>query len=112
MTHMAFDRRLRALARKHDRMTLGITYRIGRDGLITAHPRRRIAPRFPLKSLMGLVLAAFGFKIALFALLGAETYGARLAQLQTGSAVEQAGAWLMQPDPVTLAGAAVVDAFR
>ena len=86
MTHATFDRRLKALGRKHERMTLGITYRIGRDGLITAHPRRRIAPRFPLRSLLALMLAAFAFKAALFVLLGEQTYGARLALLEQGDA--------------------------
>ena len=112
MTHATFDRRLKALGRKHERMTLGITYRIGRDGLITAHPRRRIAPRFPLRSLLALMLAAFAFKAALFVLLGEQTYGARLALLEQGGTAERAGAWLMQPDPATLAVAAVVDALR
>lgn len=111
MTHAAFDRRLRALSRKHDRMARGIVYRMGRDGLITAHPRP-LAPRFPLKALMGLVFAALDFKIVLFGLIGPEVYEARLAHLRAGSLVEQAGAWLMQPDGVTRAGAAVLDAFR
>lgn len=108
MTQATFDRRLGALAKKHRRMAEGVTYRLGRDGLITAQPRRRL-PRFPLRSLLLLLAAAFAFKAFLLASLGADTYLSRLDRLADGNLAEQAGAWAMAPDPVTVA---LADGFR
>jgi hypothetical protein len=51
---------------------------------------------------------AFVFMAALFLASGEVTYNGRLAELEAGRPVEQAMAWLMQPDPVTRAMAAGV----
>lgn len=110
MTQIAFDRRLARLVRKHDRMALGISYRLGRDGLITAHPRR-LSPRFPVKALGAVVLTAFLLKAFLLASLGSDTYETRLAELASGGLAERAGALLMTADPVTLELAEVLRAF-
>lgn len=107
MAEASFDRRIQSLVRKHARMTDGIRYRIDQTGLITAHPRRRLAPPFPWRSLAALVFLAWGFKVALFALLGVETYAARLAVLEGGSLLERAGAWVMTADAATRLAATV-----
>lgn len=98
---LSFEQRVRQLASKHRRMAHGISHRMGRDGLITAHPRRR-RPSFPLRGLMILLGAAFLFKAFLFSSLGASVYTERVALLSAGSIVEQGGAWVMQADPATI----------
>lgn len=98
---MTFDERLRRLTRKHRRMAHGVIYRIGADGLIQSHPRRR-SPRFPLQGLVILFAAAFMFKGFLYASLTPMIYDERVALLQQGTVVERAGAWVMQADPATV----------
>jgi hypothetical protein len=91
-----FEQRVRRLAHKHRRMSTGIVHRMGSDGLVTAHAR------FPLRGLLVLFGAAFLFKAFLFAALGGSIYQERVALLQSGSIVEQGGAWVMQADPATI----------
>ena len=105
---LSFEQRVRHLASKHRRMAHGIAHRMGRDGLITAHPRRRM-PSFPLRGLMVLMGAAFLFKAFLYSSLGASVYTERVALLSAGSIVEQGGAWIMQADPGTIWVAAQIN---
>lgn len=98
---LSFEHRVRRVARKHRAMAQGIVHRMGADGLVSAYPRRRM-PSFPLRGLMVLIGAAFLFKACLFAALGASVYEDRVALLQSGSIVEQGGAWVMQADPATI----------
>lgn len=107
---ITFEQRVRHLASKHRRMAGGISHRLGRDGLITAHPRRR-RPSFPLRGLMILLGAAFLFKAFLYASLGAGVYNQRVDLLYAGSIVEQGGAWVMQADPATIWTAERINAF-
>ncbi len=96
-----FETRLRRLGRRHARMYQnGIVARMGSDGLISAHPRRRL-PRFPLRGLAILFLAALLYKSFVFASLGSGVYQARVDLLASGNLVEKAGAWMMQVDPAT-----------
>jgi len=99
-TELTFDQRLRMLARKHRRMQDGVVRKIQPDGLITLSPRRPL-PRFPLKAVLLLVVAAFLCKVFLVAWLGADDYVSRVAALQAGTSPEQAMAWLLQPEPAT-----------
>lgn len=105
---LSFEQRVRHLASKHRRMAQGIAHRMGRDGLITAHPRRRM-PSFPLRGLMILLAAAFLFKAFLYASLGASVYTERVGLLAAGSIVEQGGAWVMQADPATVWAASQIN---
>lgn len=105
MSHVTFDERLSRIHAKQRRMSVGVSYRIGPDGLIVPVPRRRFAPRFPLRSLILLVVMGYAFKAMLFVGLGEGVYGARLALLQDEGMVGQAAVWLMQPDPVVLTAA-------
>ena len=98
---LSFEDRMRRLGKVHSRMYAnGIVRKVGKDGLISAHPRRRM-PRFPLKGFAILVGAAFLYKATLLAWLGDTVYQERVATLAGGSVVEQAGAWLMQVDGAT-----------
>ena len=95
-----FHQRLNNVTRRHRAMSRGVGYRLTADGLIVAHPRRRV-PRFPV---MGVVLVlAFGlvFKAALVAGLGTAAYGERMEALAGGNVVEQGVAIVMQRDPAT-----------
>lgn len=102
--HVPFDKRLKRIVRQHDKMANGVVRRVNSDGLIVAKPRL-YRPRFPLKGLLAVLFLGFLFKGFLFAYLGETAYGERVATLQSGSVLEQAGAWVMQPDPVTVLAA-------
>lgn len=99
--HVPFDKRLKRIVRKHDRIQKGYVKTVTSDGLIVARPRV-YRPRFPLKGLVILIVAGFLFKGFLFASLGAGAYDERVISLSQGSVMEQAGAWVMQADPATL----------
>lgn len=101
MAFLEFDRRLRRIERKHQRMSRGRVAVVDDSGLVSYRARRR-APRLPLRGLLMLAAGFLAFKALVLTHLGAETYDARLAALQSGTVVEQAGAWLMQADPVTV----------
>lgn len=100
MSQTTFDERLSRINHKHRRMSLGVSYRIGPDGLIIPVARRRIGPRFPLRALLLVIVMGYAFKAALFVGLGEGTYVARLSLLGEGGALGQAVTWAMQPDPV------------
>jgi len=102
--NVPFDKRLKKIVRRHDKMSNGVVRSVSSDGLIVAKPRL-YRPRFPLKGLLAVLFLGFLFKGFLFAYLGEAAYVERVATLQSGSTLEQAGAWVMQADPVTkLAG--------
>jgi hypothetical protein len=99
-----FDERLRQLSRKHRAMSRGYVTQIQSDGLIIARPVRQPI-QIPVRAVLLFVLAFFGFKAFLVANLGPQTYDDRLARLNEGTIVEQAGAYVMQADPLTMWGA-------
>lgn len=99
--NMTFDKRLKRINRRHDRMANGVVNTVTADGLIVARPRT-YKPRFPLKGLVALLVVGFLFKGFMFANLGAEAYAERAAALSEGSVMEQAGGWAMQADPITV----------
>ncbi|MFU8778408.1 MAG: hypothetical protein ACNA7M_12165 [Roseovarius sp.] len=95
-----FDSRLKAIGRKRTRLAQGYVSKVGKDGLIVFRPKRRRTGA-SLRGLLYLVLGFTFFKAVIIAHLGGPLYGDRLAQLAQGSIVEQAGAVVMQPDPVS-----------
>lgn len=107
-TYSEFDKRLRTIQQRNQKKRHGSNYRVGADGLIAMHPRKR-SPRFPIKGIALLVAAGFAFKVFLYMNLGGATFEQRVSELANGTLVEQAGAWIMQPDPVTLM---IVDQLR
>lgn len=98
--HVPFDKRLKRIVRRHDKMANGVVRTVNSDGLIVARPRL-YKPQFPLKGLIVVLTLGFLFKGFLLAYLGDAGYSERLATLQSGTTVEQVGAWVMQSDPVT-----------
>lgn len=97
-----FQSRLKKLARKHSAMAHGFATVMRPDGLIVVQPKRRRAPGIPLRGLTYLLIGFFVFKGFMLSSLGPATYEDRLGRLQDGTVIEQAGAWVMQIDPLTL----------
>lgn len=99
-SHLEFENRIRRLLRKHLAMTRGYTARMRPDGLIVAQPVRASSP-ISLRAVVLFCGVFILFKGFLIASLGPTTYDERLAKLENGSIVEQAGAFAMKPDPLT-----------
>lgn len=97
-----FGSRVKSLESKKVRLAQGYYTTIRADGLVVAHPARR-GLRVPTKLLVGLVVLFVCFKGFVLAAIGPTTYDARLTTLAQGTIVEQAGAWVLQADPVTQA---------
>ena len=95
-----FDSRLNSIDRKRTKLAQGYASKVGKDGLIIFRPKRRKSG-LPLRGLLYLFLGFTFFKAVIIAHLGAPLYEDRLAQLAQGSIVEQAGAVVMQSDPVS-----------
>ncbi|WP_299611356.1 hypothetical protein [uncultured Tateyamaria sp.] len=100
-TQQHFQQRLGALGRKHAAMGNGYTTKVQSDGLIVVKPRYRTQRNVPLRGLLALALGFFVFKAFMLASLSEITYNERIAKLQQGTQIEQAGSYLMQIDPVT-----------
>ena len=105
-----FERRLKLIGKKRARLADGYVSHVGKDGLIVFRPKGRQGG-FPIKGLALLVIGFFVFKGLILAHLGDGNFETRLASLSQGSVVEQTGAWLMQPDPVSQAIALQVRPF-
>ncbi len=99
-TDNGFDARIKRVQRSHARMARGYEAKVGRDGLIVFRPKRR-KPRLPLRSMVLMIAAFFGFKVLVLMQIGDLAYQARIDALMSGSAAEQAGALVLQVDPVT-----------
>lgn len=95
-----FNARLRRIDTHRARLKHGYIGKVRPDGLIVFTPRRR-RRAIPWRGLLYLVLGFVFFKAVVLAHLGAVTFEARVAQLADGHAFEQAGAAIMQPDPLT-----------
>ncbi|WP_299688373.1 hypothetical protein [uncultured Tateyamaria sp.] len=101
MTQVDFQTRVGTVQRQHKAMSHGYTTEMRGDGLIVVKPKRAMRRGFPLRGLLVLVLGFFAFKGFMLASLGEVTYNERVAKLGNGTMVEQAGAWVMQTEPLT-----------
>lgn len=95
-----FENRLRRLLRKHRAMSRGYTARMRPDGLIEARPRRSVNP-ISGRSVVIFLAAFVLFKGFLIASIGPAGYADRVALLESGTIVEQFGAFAMQADPLS-----------
>lgn len=95
-----FDSRLKRIDRSRSRMKNGYVTVVDRDGLIVTRPKRRKAS-MPWRGLLLLICGFLGFKALLMANMGFGNYLDRVAKLNQGGLVEQAGAFVMQPDPIS-----------
>lgn len=96
-----FDRRMRRISRRHTKLSHGYVTSINDDGMVVAKPKRK-SRAGTIRSLALLFLVMVMFKGVLHGRLGDTEYQARIDTLSSGSAVEQAGAWVMYADPVTV----------
>ena len=97
---LEFDQRITRLNKKHNKLSRGYRATMRSDGLVVMKPQR-MRSAIPAKVLVLCLLCFFGFKALLLSHLGASAYETRVSSLGEGTAVEQAGAWIMQADPVT-----------
>ncbi|MDJ0822438.1 MAG: hypothetical protein QNJ09_11620 [Paracoccaceae bacterium] len=95
-----FQKRERAVRRKHQRMARGYVTKLGKDGLIEQRPDNKSGGIFT-RLLLVTAIAFMAFKCLMLAALGEADYLERVALLEAGNRMEQIGAWLMQIDPVT-----------
>lgn len=95
-----FEDRLTKLDRKHRAMGKGMTASLRGDGLIVVKPKG-FRPYLPARGAVMLIAGFLAFKGLMLAAIGPDAYGERVADLQSGSIFEKAGAAVMQIDPVT-----------
>jgi len=70
------------------------------DGLELARVKSK-RREIPLRQVFFFVLAIMSFKIFLFLDMGGAAYGAKIAELSSGTGLEQAAAWAMTLDPAS-----------
>ena len=95
-----FDSRLKRIDRNRSRLASGYSAKVTSNGLIVFRPKRRDAS-FSVRGLLYLVAGFLIFKSVILAHLGEVTYAERVGALQSGTVVEQAGAYVMQEEIVT-----------
>ncbi len=95
-----FGKRVKRINKRHNKLANGYVASVNHDGLIVAKVRRS-GPRFPWKGIALCFVAFFIFKGFLLVQLGEATFNDRVEKLQTGTVVEQAGAYAMSADPLT-----------
>ena len=95
-----FGTRVKSLESKNVKLARGYYTTIRADGLVVARPARR-GLRLPTKLLVALVALFVCFKGFVLATIGPTAYDSRLDSLAQGTVIEQAGAWVLQVDPVT-----------
>ncbi len=96
-----FGKRVKRINKHHRKLSNGYITSVNHDGLIIAKVRRS-GPRFPWKGIALCFAAFFVFKGFLLSQLGETTYNERVVSLQQGTVIEQAGAYAMSADPVTV----------
>ncbi|MDA7966579.1 hypothetical protein [Ruegeria sp.] len=97
---LEFGQRVTRLTKKHEKLNRGYRATMRSDGLVVMKPQR-VRSGVPARVLMLTLLGFFAFKAFLLFHLGAATYQDRVESLNAGTPVEQAGAWIMQVDPVS-----------
>jgi len=97
---LEFDQRVHRLTKKHQMLSRGYRATMRKDGLVVMKPQR-VRSGIPAKVLLFCFLGFFAFKAFLLSSLGPSGYESRVDSLNEGTSVEQAGAWVMQIDPLT-----------
>ncbi len=97
---LEFSQRVHRLNKKHHKMSRGYRATMRKDGLVVMKPQR-VRSAVPAKVLVFCLLGFFGFKAFLLSSLGPTGYQFRIDSLNQGTSVEQAGAWVMQIDPLS-----------
>lgn len=106
-----FYERIHQIKQKHSKLSHGYALKVDKNNLIVPRPHN-VPLAFPWKALCAAALVALGFKAYLMVALDAQTYASKLSALQNGRVLEQAGAWIMQPDPASEAMAQMMRMMR
>ncbi|QMU57901.1 MAG: hypothetical protein GKR98_06630 [Boseongicola sp.] len=96
-----FERRMRRINRRHTKLSQGYVTQVNGDGLVVARPKRRTSGS-TIRGVALMLAVILVFKGFLYAQLGPQGYADRVNALAGGNTIEQAGAWVMTADPVTL----------
>lgn len=96
-----FERRMRRINRRHTKLSQGFVTEVTDDGLVVAKPRRK-GRGATIRGVAVMIVTIMIFKGFLHATLGPMAYQDRVERLASGNIIEQAGAWVMTADPVTL----------
>jgi len=96
-----FERRMRRINRRHTKLSQGYVTSINDDGLVVAKPKAK-GRGTTVRGVLLMVAVIMVFKGVLHAQLGPQAYQERVGRLADGNIVEQAGAFVMTADPVTL----------
>lgn len=99
-SQLNFDKRMRRISKRHQKLSRGYVTSINHDGLVIARPRRK-GFSFPFRGLFLALLLFIAFKGFVLASIGATAYDIRVSKLEAGTVVEQAGAYVMKADPAT-----------
>lgn len=95
-----YYQRIDRIGQTHSQLAKGYVTEVTDDGLIVHRPRRT-RRSLPWRGLLFVLIIGMAFKALLLAYIGETEYAARVANLETGAVVEQAGAFVMKADPVT-----------
>ena len=96
-----FEKRVRQIDRRHNKIARGYVQLGERDGLLVPKTKMLKRRSFPLRAIIIAVVGFIVFKGILVSQVGLSSYETRLETLTQGGMVERAGAWLMQVDPFT-----------
>jgi len=97
-----FNKRVHEIERRHNRLSSAYVRLEERNGLLIPVERKRLRRGLPLRGITLALSAFLVFKGFLLAYLGPVTYADRVALLESGNVVEQAGAWIMALDPISV----------
>lgn len=97
-----FEARLKKIDHKRTKLAQGYKGEVTRDGLIVFRPTRR-QRGIPLRAIVLLIVGFFVFKGMVMAHTGTAVYDERVTALQSGTVIEQAGAFAMQSEPISIA---------
>ena len=104
-----FDRRMNRIHKSHQKLSRGARTVVTRDGLIMAKPRRRVLSLFPMRALLFVLIAGYAMKVGFFMYMGAETYSSTVTGLTAGTPFDQAAAYVLHADALTIW---IADAIR
>ena len=107
LEHKPFENRVGRIVQQRRRLAGGYGLTVDSNNLIVPRPQH-VTLVFPWRGLCLALLIGLAFKAYLLATFAAPAYADRLAILETGRPVERAGAWVMQPDPASVALARVI----
>ncbi|PYG28616.1 hypothetical protein [Pelagimonas varians] len=99
-TLYSFENRQKAVRRKHTRMAKGYVTKLNKHGVFVQEPDHK-ASGYVMRKLMIALVGLLTFKSFVLYWLGSDVYQGKVDALNTGTAIDKAGAFLMQIDPLS-----------